>query len=83
MNHLLTNFPYCQAGNRAKQKKTSRSSTLLETNVDPKCVGENLLICYMYCVLNLNRMPVKMKIEMEAITTYISSKSVKNFNLTF
>ncbi|KAJ8921183.1 hypothetical protein NQ315_013655 [Exocentrus adspersus] len=71
MSHLLTNFPYCQAETKGS-KKPSETSSLLESNPDPKCVAENLLICYMYCVLNLHHVPVKLKIEMEAITAYVN-----------
>ncbi|XP_018561687.1 testis-expressed protein 10 homolog [Anoplophora glabripennis] len=72
IHHLLTNFPYSQVSSRSKEIKANNTLMLLEINTDPKCVAENLLICYMYCVLNLNHTPIKMKIELEAITAYIS-----------
>ncbi|KAJ8950771.1 hypothetical protein NQ318_011264 [Aromia moschata] len=71
LNHLLINFPYCQTDKKVKHKKTN-GMKLLEINNDPKCVRENLLVCYMYCVLNVNHSHNSLKAEMQAVTTYVA-----------
>lgn len=49
MSHLLNQFPFRQYINR--KQEITKDMKLLELNMDPRCVHENLLIAYMFAVL--------------------------------
>ncbi|KAG5887081.1 hypothetical protein JTB14_018251 [Gonioctena quinquepunctata] len=75
LNHLLSNFPYCQGENisKAKKKPNKSNGLSLDLNTDPKCVKENIMICYIvYSVLDVNFMHRNIKIELEAILSCIN-----------
>lgn len=73
LNHLLSNFPYCSQGTRAKGSKNG-ALKILEHNNDPKCVHENLLICFLYLVLHVNCSQHNLKRGTVPIISYITSK---------
>ncbi|CAH0549485.1 unnamed protein product [Brassicogethes aeneus] len=57
LTHLVGNFPYSQ-GEKMKMKEKNKTKSilnLLDGNEDPKCVEQNLLICYIYSVLHIKK----------------------------
>lgn len=50
MSCLLKQFPYCTQVRSTKEERKLRKE--LETNDDPQCVQENLIICHIFTVIN-------------------------------
>ncbi|CAH1102103.1 unnamed protein product [Psylliodes chrysocephalus] len=75
LNHLLANFPYCQSDRNllTKTKMELKSNTLfLGVSGDPNCVRENIMICYMCFVLNVNFTRNTSKKELERVAVYVN-----------
>lgn len=70
LSHLLGHFPYTHSGARTK-----RSKNVLEHNNDPKCVRENLLICFLYLMLHVNCTQKSLDKEMAIIMPYLKSET--------
>ncbi|XP_050315544.1 testis-expressed protein 10 homolog [Anthonomus grandis grandis] len=70
LSHLLENFPYCHTGLRSKKSKNS-SLNVLEHNTDPKCVQENLTICFLYLTLYVNCTQKNVKKDALPILEYL------------
>lgn len=66
MKSLLEHFPYSQMNT---QQNKSKIEKILDVQVDPKCLQENLLICYLYCIIPNNKSQ-----EMDTILFYINSR---------
>ncbi|XP_066153725.1 testis-expressed protein 10 homolog [Euwallacea fornicatus] len=69
--HLLNNFPYNHSG--ARSTKSTKKLKLFEQNTDPKCVQENLLICFLYLTLHVNCTNSNLKQESGPIVSYITN----------
>ncbi|CAH1155494.1 unnamed protein product [Phaedon cochleariae] len=89
MTNLVKNFPYCQNDNvSAQQNKTKGKGLSLDINRDPKCVKENIMICYMFFILNGSIHSNTKPLEMEAIMAYInkclqSRKIIRGTNIQY
>lgn len=63
--NLVQHFPYTQNA----QLQNKNLENILEVQVDPKCLQENLLICYLFC-LNSNNFNSDL---ISKITSYVNS----------
>ncbi|KAB0793235.1 hypothetical protein PPYR_12855 [Photinus pyralis] len=54
-SHVFSFFPYAQKdAQTGKIKGRKRPQVVVDANNDPKCIGENLVICYMFSALYKN-----------------------------
>ncbi|KAL1502833.1 hypothetical protein ABEB36_007919 [Hypothenemus hampei] len=78
LNHLLGNVPYGHSGLGGKKWK---ALGITQWNNDPKCVHENLLICFLYLTLHVNCTQRNFKKQASLIDNYLTKVLLQKYFL--
>ncbi|CAG9854454.1 unnamed protein product [Phyllotreta striolata] len=70
LGHLMKLFPYSQNENTINTAKSALK--LFDTNLDPNCVKENIMLCYICFVLHANIARDTIKKDLVIISSYIN-----------
>ncbi|XP_072398295.1 testis-expressed protein 10 homolog [Diabrotica undecimpunctata] len=69
LNNLLASFPYDRSDKNVQLKRVKSNTG---NYIDPICVKENLIICYIYFVLNATFKRNSAKVELESIAAFLN-----------